>query len=255
MKYKLTLIILTVIALASCRQYKDIVMFQDLENMEQQEAKPVKTTYLLKAGDILYINIVTFDKEIAELFSTNSNMQNSSYAMNSNTGLYITGYDIDSEGNLTLPVVGKVNVADKKVETAKMNIQDAIKKYSTDATVTVKLINTRITVIGEVARPGVFYNYNNELTVLDAISMAGDINEYGNLRKVIVIRKQGNKSTSYRVDLTSKKLLVSEGYYLQPNDVVYVEPDRWKNIKINIPTYSIILSTVTTLMVVLQYMK
>ena len=100
--------------------------------------------------------------------------------------------------------------------------------------------------MGEVATPGVYYNYNSSLTVLEAISMANGITEYAKIDRVLVMRTSEKQSETFRLDLTKKDFLKSKAFFLQPNDVVYVEPHRIKNTNMNSAVYSILLSTVST---------
>jgi polysaccharide biosynthesis/export protein len=98
-------------------------------------------------------------------------------------------------------------------------------------------------VIGEVNRPGSFSNYNNQLTVLEAIGMAGDITDFGDRKKVLVVRPTKEGTFTYRINLQDKNLLQSEGYFLLPNDIVIVEPIRSKPFQLNLPTTSLIITT------------
>ncbi|MCK4344027.1 MAG: SLBB domain-containing protein, partial [Bacteroidales bacterium] len=147
----------------------------------------------------------------------------------------------------------KVFVLNKTVEEAKDAIQEKTDQILRNASVIVKLISFKFTVLGEVNRPGVYKNFNNQLTVLEAIGMAGDISDYGNRTKILVIRPTKNETRTYRIDLTKKDVLSSEGFFLLPNDIVYVEPIKSKTFRINIPTLSLFLSTLTTLILVLNF--
>ena len=124
-----------------------------------------------------------------------------------------------------------------------------------DATVIVKLVSFKFSVLGEVARPGTYSNFNNQLTVLEAISMAGDITDYGNRKQVLVLRPTKTGTKTFRLDLTKIDMLKSEGFFLLPNDIVYVEPIKCKMIKINIPTVSLFLTGVSTLILILNYLN
>ena len=109
--------------------------------------------------------------------------------------------------------------------------------------------------MGEVRRPGSYYNYNDRLTIFEAIGNAGDITDYGNKKNVLIIRPTNEGEKFFRVDLTDVNILKSEAYYLLPNDVIYIEPVRYKSFRLNAPNISLILSSVTTLVIVLNYLN
>ena len=122
------------------------------------------------------------------------------------------------------------------------------KEYIIDPYVIVKLANFEVTVLGEVNNPGTFPVYKENLTIFDALAMAGDINDYGNLRKVRIIRSNNNKKKVYYFDLTESKILQSNFYYLNNKDLVYVQPLKFKGLKKS--QSQILLSSLTTFAVI-----
>ncbi len=120
-----------------------------------------------------------------------------------------------------------------------------------DAIVKVKLLNFKVTVMGEVRTPGVYYNYNNTFTVLDAIALANGNTDYASISKVKVIRPGADGNTSYMLDLTDKQIYLSDAFYLHPNDYVFVQPDKHKNIQLNSQVWSMGLSSVSILIAIL----
>ena len=134
-------------------------------------------------------------------------------------------------------------------------IRQRSNQFLKDATVVVKLVSFKVSVIGEVNRPGSYNNYNSQLTVLEVISLAGDITDYGNRKSVLVLRPVTGGTKSFRLDLTDRQILTSDGFYLLPNDIVYVEPIKSKTFRINIPTISLFLTSVSTLILVLNYIN
>ena len=127
------------------------------------------------------------------------------------------------------------------------------------STVECKLLSFKFTVIGEVKAPGTYVNYNNYLTVLEAIGRAGGVGDYGNRNKVLVVRPMDKGTKTFRLDLQDKKILASEAYFLLPNDVVIVEPLKQKIFNMNLPTFSFILgsslSAITTTILLINYLK
>lgn len=172
---------------------------------------------------------------------------------------YIYGYTVSDSGTITLPILGEITVYGLTVEQLKTSIEERAAKYLKDVVVNVRLLSFKFTVIGEVNGPGTFINYNNQLTVLEAIGMAGDITDYGNRKRVLVVRPTKEGTYTYRINLQDKNLLQSEGYFLLPNDVVIVEPIKSKPFQLNIPTASFIisisLSTISTLVLLINFLN
>jgi polysaccharide export outer membrane protein len=159
---------------------------------------------------------------------------------------YPNGYLVDSNGNIALPILGYIGVAGLTQAEAQTKVQERANEYLKDASVKVKLLNFRVSVMGEVRTPGVYYNYSSSLTVLEAISMANGLSDYARIRRVLVMRTTDKESKTYRLDLSRKDFLKSEAFFLQPNDVIYIEPHKIKNTNLNSSVYSILLSTVST---------
>ena len=125
-------------------------------------------------------------------------------------------------------------------------IQKRASNVFNNVTVECKLLSFKFTVIGEVKAPGTYVNYNNYLTVLEAIGRAGGVGDYGRRDKVLVVRSDNGGTKTYNISLQSKELLSSEAYFLLPNDVVIVEPQRKKIFNLNLSTYSFIVTSVTS---------
>ena len=145
------------------------------------------------------------------------------------------------------------------IDEVKVAVENKAKQYLKDAVINVKLLSFKFTVMGEVNKPGSYTNFNNQLTVLDAIGMAGDISDFGNRKHVLVLRPAKEGTHTYHIDLQDKNLLQSEGYFLLPNDIVIVEPIKSKPFQLNIPTTTLfittILSTITTTILLLNHMN
>jgi polysaccharide export outer membrane protein len=124
-----------------------------------------------------------------------------------------------------------------------------------DATVKVKLLSFRVTVLGEVKLPGVYYNYNDSFSITDAIAMANGNTEFADLSQVVVIRPTETGSQIYNINLNNKAALSSEVYYLQPNDQVIIQPAGNKNQQVSISTAALVLSTITSVFLILEYIK
>jgi polysaccharide export outer membrane protein len=126
-------------------------------------------------------------------------------------------------------------------------IQESADKVYNNATVECKLLSFKYTVIGEVRSPGTFVNYNNYLTVLEAIGRAGGIGDYGRRDNILVVRPTENGTMAFRLNLQDKNLLSSEAYFLLPNDVVIIEPVKHKVFNLNLPSFSFLITSVTSI--------
>ncbi len=234
-----------------CTRYKNLVYLQHEETPRDSMFLATPPDYKIQKRDVLFIRVLSLNREVTELINATNTMSANQFT--NDAGLFIYGYNVSDSGSVELPIIGKIEVVDKTLEEATKAIEEKTKNYLKDATIIVKLISFKYSVIGEVGRPGVYQNYNNQLTVLEAISEAGDISPYGDRRKVMVIRPGTNGTETFRLDLTNVNLLDSEGFFLLPNDIVYVEPVKSYNFKVNIPTISLFLTSITTLILVLNY--
>jgi polysaccharide export outer membrane protein len=119
----------------------------------------------------------------------------------------------------------------------------------------VKLLNFKVTVLGEVRTPGVQYNYNNTFTVLDAIAQANGNTDFATIKRVKVVRPGEKSNTTYMLDLSSKDIYQSDAFYLQPNDYIFVEPDKYKNFQLNSQAWSMGISSISMLLAVLAFAR
>ncbi|MBN2611312.1 MAG: polysaccharide biosynthesis/export family protein [Bacteroidales bacterium] len=253
MKKGIVLFLVAIFIVTACTQQRQLVYLRDLEETSDTNFF-VKTQpdYRIQKQDILYIKIYTFNREVSDLINQSSSTYQQNLFQNESS-LYINGYSVNDSGYIEVPVLGKIMVLNTTIDETIGAIREKAYEYLKDATIIVKLISFKFTVMGEVNRPGIYRNFNNQLTVLEAIGMAGDINDFGNRRKVLVLRPAKDGTLTYRLDLTKKNLLTSDGFFLLPNDIVYVEPIKSKIFKLNAPSISLFFSTITTLILVLNY--
>jgi len=231
---------------------------QDLNNEVQRGTPGQAPDYLIKADDNLYVDVNSMNQDVTQLFNpskstTNSGGTSSNFGQESSQ--YLNGYQVNQRGLILLPVIGEVYVAGMSEEIAQDSIQKKVAEYFKDATVKVKILTYKITVLGEVSKPGVYFNYNKSITILDALGLANGTTEYASIRKVLVIRSTVTGSKSFRLDLTGKKFMASEAYFLLPNDVLYVEPDKFKNNAINNTKFSMALAAISTTILILSYIN
>jgi len=261
MKQNTTLITLAFFLMASCTSQKKLTYLNNLpEAGEEANFTMDIPDYKLQPRDVLYITVkaMTPDGTIMDFLTSTRTSQNASFGQGESGG-YIYGYDVNSEGNIILPVVGEIKVSDLTLEETRKLLQIRAEQLFKDATVECKLLSFKFTVIGEVRNPGSYINYNNYLTVLEAIGRAGGIGDFGRRDKVLVVRPTEKGTRTFALNLQDKSLLSSKAYFLLPNDVIIVEPEKQKIFNLNLPTISFIITTVTsaltTTLLLINYFK
>ncbi|MCA4781892.1 polysaccharide export protein [Empedobacter stercoris] len=214
------LCVLSFIAFTSCGSRKDIVYFQ---NQEQLTTSFEQFIPKIQPTDQLAIIISAADATATAPFNQMSTIQTT--ANSSTISPYSPTYTVDENGNISLPMVGNVQLAGLTRSQAIETIKNKVSQYIVNPGVNVNFVNFRISVLGEVSRPGSFIVPTERITLLDALGMAGDLTIKGKRENVTVIRESNGVKERYNVDLTSESALNSPVYYLAQNDVVYVEPN------------------------------
>lgn len=183
--------------------------------------------YKIQVKDNLYIRVFSLDEKAYFFFNKQSGTGTYNDFAN-DASIYLNSYDVNSEGNIIFPIIGKVYVKDLTVEQLKIILEEKINEYLKETIVVVKMVNFKVTLVGEVMRPGEFSVYKNDMNIFEAISLAGDMTEFANRHKVALIRQVRGGSQVYYLDVTSAKILSSPFYYLQPNDILYIAPLGYK---------------------------
>jgi polysaccharide biosynthesis/export protein len=244
---KQILIYLSILALvtSSCTSQKKLAYLNNLPEPSKEATFLMDIPdYKIQPRDILYISAkaMSADGTITDLLSTGTS--GGSSIQGESAGFYI-GYDVNPEGSIIMPAIGTINVAGLTLEEARKLIQTFVDTVFKNSTVTCKLLSFKYTVIGEVHAPGTYVNYNNYLTVLEAIGHAGGVGDFGNRNKIIVVRPVDKGTKTFTLNLQDKQILSSQGYFLLPNDVVIVQPLRQKIFNLNLPTIAFIISSIT----------
>tara|TARA_B100001758_G_C18398932_1_gene607719 strand:+ start:611 stop:1381 length:771 start_codon:yes stop_codon:yes gene_type:complete len=243
--------ILTV--LQACTPLQKITYLNN-SNIGEWDISPVPPKHHLEIGDILMVRVISRNEEVNNLFNINSNTSSNTNQKLTAAGLYLSGFVINQEGYIDIPNVGKINVLNQTLEEAETTILKAAEKYLINPFVMVKLANFEFTILGEINIPGRYPIYQEAVTIYDAIAMAGDINDYANLTKVKLIRSEKNKKKIHHIDLTDASILNSEFFYLRNNDLIYIEPLKWKSLRKS--QSQLILSTLTTIAILFNvYLK
>lgn len=247
-KALLLIVMLTSIIFFSCTPRKKLIYLQN-EITATPTPAHVLSEYELRPGDMLFVRIQTMDEKTFRLFNAE---WMSTTARGTDVALFIDGYFIDNEGYIDLPLLGKQQVAGVPVSKAEDILQKQIDTYLLEATIMVKLINYKVTVMGEVNRPGTYTIYDSHITLLEALSKAGDLTVFGNRQNITVLRKSKDNKVG-RVDVTDINVVNSEFFYLHPHDVVYIEPLKAKSLGFREFPFSILFSSITTIVVLINF--
>ena len=216
-----------VVLCTSCASSKKVVYLQDVVPLKQQVIEQKYEVYIHN-DDLLAIMVNSKNPELALPF----NMPMVTYQLGSQSAPQqrVLGYLVDTNGDIDFPILGKLHVAGL----TRLQLTDLIKQrlieedLIKDPIVTVQFLNFKVAVMGEVNRPGSFNISGDRITLLEALSMAGDLTIYGRRDRVAVIREKDGKRTILFHDLRSADIFNSPCYYLQQNDIVYVEPNKSK---------------------------
>lgn len=207
----------------------------------------------IQPDDILSINIQTIDPASTAVVNQVSAIPAVGASSATTMGnQVITGFLVDKEGKISIPMLGSIEVAGLTTFQARQRIAERASKYFKDPTVQVRFANFKITVLGEVARPATYTVPNEKVTLLDAIGLAGDLTIYGKRDNVLLIRDHGGEKEFARFNLNSAEMITSPYFYLKQNDVIYVEPGKGKVAATNAArtqTISIIGSLLSVLIV------
>jgi polysaccharide export outer membrane protein len=221
---KIIALLLFVGLMYSCASKEDVVYFNGMSSADNSIGlDSYSPTYHI--DDELVIIVNALDAEAARPFNKSS-VSVSLDILDARGRERIQTYRVDPDGNVNFPVLGKLKLAGLNRSQATLMLQEKLTDYIKDPIVDIETVNYRITVLGEVARPGTFTAVNERITLVEAISLAGDLTIYGERENVLVIQDYDGKKTYTRVNLKSNDLFNSPVYYLSQNDVVYVEPNK-----------------------------
>ena len=247
---KLGMLAMGIMLLAACVPNRKVVIVQDKNPENVQEInnmyfvdEPVDNA--IRQGDELYIKISSAD-EAETVFDRNTDQRIYDPALLS--------YTVDDQGFIKLPYIDKVKLSGLRLDEAATKIEKELSQYLYFPSVFIRFVNNKVTILGEVNRPGVYvFNYKS-VNILQAIGYANDISTFGNRQKVLIIREEGDHRSKYVIDLTSNTLLSSPYYMVKSNDIIYIEPLKRKKWGMSEFPWSLLLSAVSLTIVVLTFM-
>jgi len=239
---------------ASCGTYKQVPYFQDLDrsSIVSQEIKNY-SPLTIQPGDLLGINVTSSsDPAAVALFNNSLNRVNGNNADQSVSNP-VYGHLVDNRGNIQVAYLGNVKVSGYTTTDLRDQLEKALAKYLTAPVVNIRVLNFKIGVMGDVAKPDVYTFQNEKVSLLDALSSAGDLTITGKRQDVLLIREINGKREFIPIDLTSKKIFESPYFYLRNNDIIYVDPDKTKFAQYDTGyrTASLIISAVSAVSLVI----
>jgi len=243
-------IFLLISSLTGCLSRKKINYFQDAkiadtmtEEMKEVQEKKVKQIKI-RPYDVIDVRVSTPSEEMNKLFN-NIGGQNRNNNQNFG-GAYGSGFSVNKDGTIDLPVIGEINVLNLTIGEATKLIEDKLSEYVKDPFVQVKFLNYKVFVLGEVSNQGLVTINNEQATIMEAISLAGGMRQLANKQNVRVFRGTPENPIVHRLDMTSVSAMNSPGYFMEPYDIIYVEPLRRKTILSNVNTVNAIVSILNT---------
>jgi len=245
-------IFLIFIIIQGCTPTSKITYLNDSQ-VGEWDVSPVPPKHHMEIGDILMVKVISGNAESNDLFNIENNTNSANPTLTA-ANLYLNGFTISQEGTVDIPNLGKIFILNQTLEEAKETISQKAKEYFINPFVVVKLANFQFTVLGEINAPGNYPVYKEGLTIYDAIAISGGINDYGNLKKVKIVRSEKNRKQVYNIDLTSSNILTSDFFYLRNNDLIYIQPLKFKGFKKS--QSQLLLSALTTFAVLFNvYLK
>lgn len=229
LRKSMMLLLVVVAMLTSCVSRKELAYFRSVtaesaeevnKNFESQPEPRVKV------NDALVITVSALDPEAVVPY----NLPYVAYATPTSSMIPTTPsfqyYTVDGNGDINFPVLGKLRVVDMTLSEVIKMLEDKLRAQIVDPIVTMRFLNARVTVLGEVRNPGTYYLNNGRISILEALGMAGDMTQYARRDNVLITRENNGKLEFARLDLRGDDIFTSPYFYLQQNDVVVVEPNQ-----------------------------
>lgn len=222
---KKLILILLALVLVGCSSKREVLYWQDLDITQLEELSSIFENPQIAVSDILYVQISAEDPESTLPFIFQMpGMRNSS--MNNSASRMLYGYLVDKEGHINFPLLGEISVKGKTTKEVEKSLERELSIYIKDPTVSVRIINNKITVLGGVNRPGTYVLDEETVTLPQLLGMAGDLHINGKRNDIVIIRHVGDQRVIKHIDMTKSDWMNSDFYYMRQNDLVYVQPNN-----------------------------
>lgn len=218
---------LIALTITSCSTKRSpLPYFEDITTTTQINVPTDTYSQVVEPDDELYIMVTSYSPAATAQYNLPMTNPASREELTKTTTPQQQTYLVDANGDINMPILGTLHVAGKTTAQVRDMILQLVSKDVDDATVVVKLVNFKVEVAGEVKNPGVQVVERERYSILDALTAAGDLTEYGERNNILLVREENGKRTAYRLNLNSSDLLSSPNFYLKQNDYVYVEPNK-----------------------------
>jgi polysaccharide export outer membrane protein len=247
----------SLIFLSSCGLYKDkgyqqVSYYQDVSRADVVE--PIKNFQPLKiqSGDLLGVNVNSMNPEASSVFNTNINRVNGN-SLDASATNPIYGFRVDADGQVQLPLVGALKLGGMTTDQAAKKLSELLLPYLKNPIVNVRILNFRVSVLGDVLRPDTYTIQNEHININEALSLAGDLNITAKRKNVLLVREENGQRHYITIDLTSKNVFDSPYYYLHNNDIIYVDADKTKydNVARSYKSNTLLISSSIALLAIL----
>ena len=220
----LTTLAYYLISISGCVSHNELVNFKDVDlPLGRAERIANSLDLRIQPNDLLRIQVESISEEASAPFNQMGGSQNVAQMSGQNLQLF-TGYLVDQDGYIDLPIIGRIEAKGQTIESLQFLIRGKLKTYLKSPVVNVRFLNFKVTLLGEVNQPGVLTLPNSRVTLLEAIGAAGDMTDYADRTNIMIVREQNGTRSYQRIDLQSDEVFSSPYYYLQQNDLIYIEP-------------------------------
>jgi polysaccharide biosynthesis/export protein len=241
------------LSLFSCISQKRLSYLQDPVVQEKMYPMHEKDQITIKPNDELYIRVSSFDDVSYNFFSSQTNATSLSFG--TEASISMVSYSVNDSGKIYFPILGNIYVSGLTIDAVTKKLSGLLSEYFNQPAVLVKIVNKKISVLGEVRQPGSYTYTKDRINLFEALSMAGDATIHGNRSEVYLIRTVNDSIVKMKINMTRDETLFSKNFYLQSNDIVYVQPRQsavWGTSAVPI---TLILSSITTFLLIYSYIK
>jgi polysaccharide export outer membrane protein len=236
--------LLFALVIFSCTPQKKLLYLQGDASMIANDT--TSFTLRLYPGDFITVDLYTVNPEAFPGLS----LMNDKPSVTDNRSAYEKGFVIDQNGNSSLPYIGLVHLAGLSLTEAHDTLQNRFKRLIDEPVLVVKKISFKVSIVGEVIKPGLYYVPNEQITLIEALAMAGDLNNFGDRTNIKILRKTSTGTQEMIVDLTSKTAMIGANKFVYPDDIIYVSPTRKKAFS-TISTATIVFTSILTVAILL----
>jgi polysaccharide biosynthesis/export protein len=238
-------ILLIMIFTLSCVPVEKLNYFNDIDDMSEPVVNP-KGQKVIMPFDKLYIKVISIDEKTSQLLNSIDNQS-------SGTVSGIIGNIVDESGDLNYPYIGKINVAGLTLAQAGLKMEEALNQVVSKSAVIIKFIENNVTVMGEVQRQGMYTFSQDKINIYDALALGGGLTKYGDRSKVVLMRQEGDKILHYKLNLSNSRIAEKSYFYIQPNDIIVVEPLKNISGSYGNNTFYMVISSVSLLLTILIF--